>query len=127
MLMYAEIVGPTSKGVDMVDRIRRRAGIPVLTNAENNRLHSGNVLTRRRRELACEGIRWHDLVRHNNLQAVRDKFQEYAVDANGNVIRPTLLLYIRQIKDGTYLYPIPDSQMKVKEGCMYKMKRIVKN
>jgi hypothetical protein len=45
-----------------------------------------------------------------------DKFQEYAVDANGNVIRPTLLLYIRQIKDGTYLYPIPDSQMKVKEG-----------
>ena len=56
------------------------------------------------------------MVRHNNLQAVRDKFQEYAVDANGNVILPTLLLYILQIKDGTYLYPIPDSQMKVKEG-----------
>ena len=117
MLMYAEIVGPTSKGVDMVDRIRRRAGIPVLTNAEKEPAAFRECVDKeRRRELACEGIRWHDLVRHNNLQAVRDKFQEYAVDANGNVIRPTLLLYIRQIKDGTYLYPIPDSQMKVKEG-----------
>lgn len=70
----------------------------------------------RRRELACEGIRWHDLVRHNNLQAVRDKFQEYAVDANGNVIRPTLLLYILANKGWNLSLSYSRSQMKVKEG-----------
>ena len=30
MLMYAEIVGPTTKGIEMVDKIRVRAGLSKL-------------------------------------------------------------------------------------------------
>ena len=107
----------------MVDRIRRRAGIPVLTNAEKEPAAFRECVDKeRRRELACEGIRWHDLVRHNNLQAVRDKFQEYAVDANGNVIRPTfVIVYPANKRMELISILFPDSQMKSeKRGCMYK-------
>lgn len=70
----------------------------------------------RRKELAFEGIRWHDLVRHNNLQAVKDKFMHYATNSEGNITRPLVAQYADRVKEGTYLYPIPDTQMKVKEG-----------
>ena len=117
MLMYAEIVGPTDKGVRLVNKIRTRAGLGELTDADKAAdKFQECVADERRKELACEGIRWHDLVRHNNLQAVRDKFMGYATDKNGNVIRPNLVMYANRIIQGTYLYPIPDPQMKVKEG-----------
>lgn len=77
MLMYAEIVGPTDEGVRLVNKIRTRAGLAELSavqKTENAFLQC--VEDERRRELAFEGIRWHDLVRHNTyMEKVRAKFR----------------------------------------------------
>lgn len=117
MLMYAEIVGPTTKGVEMVDRIRVRAGLSKLAETDKTPdKFQECVALERRKELAFEGIRWHDLVRHNNLQAIRDKFISYASDNKGNIVRPGTAALANRVKEGTHLYPIPDAQMKVKEG-----------
>ena len=72
---------------------------------------SCSVEDERRRELAFEGIRWHDLVRHNTyMEKVRAKFSDKAA---GTSVYDN---YINNVQPGTYLYPIPDTQMKAKEG-----------
>lgn len=118
MLMYAEIVGPTAEGIEQVNKIRTRAGLPELTDAQKtSSTFQQAVEDERRRELAFEGIRWHDIVRHNTyMQDIQAKFKRHAVDASGNIIRPTYMNYVRNVTTGTYLYPIPDVQMKAKEG-----------
>lgn len=118
MLMYAEITGPTDEGVEQVNKIRTRAGLPELTDAQKTpEAFQQCVEDERRRELAFEGIRWHDLVRHNTfMKNIQAKFRSRAVDASGNIIRPTYMTYVRNVTQGTYLYPIPDVQMKAKEG-----------
>lgn len=118
MLMYAELEGPTTEGIEMVNRIRTRAGLPELTAAEKtNTAFQQCVDDERRRELAFEGIRWHDIVRHNTyIENVQAKFMRMAADENGTIIRPTYLNYVNNVHVGTYLYPIPDTQMKAKEG-----------
>ena len=112
MLMYAEIVGPTDEGVRLVNKIRTRAGLAELSavqKTENAFLQC--VEDERRRELAFEGIRWHDLVRHNTyMEKVRAKFSDKAA---GTSVYDN---YINNVQPGTYLYPIPDTQMKAKEG-----------
>ncbi len=118
MLMYAEIVGPTDAGVEMVNRIRLRAGLPALPETD---LVGDKFLQRveeeRRRELAFEGIRWHDLVRHNTyIEKVRNKFLNQTVDGDGNPVNPQYRKYVNNIQPGTYLYPIPDTQMKARPG-----------
>lgn len=118
MLMYAELVGPTDEGIALVNRIRTRAGLPELTAAQKTAETFGRCVDEeRRRELAFEGIRWHDLVRHHTyMEAVKEKFMRQATDENGTIIRPHYVNYAENVKEGTYLYPIPDTQMKAKEG-----------
>lgn len=118
MLMYAEITGPTAASVALVNRIRVRAGLAALTEAQKTP-HSFQqcVDEERRRELCVEGIRWHDLVRRNQYQAaIKEKFMREATDENGLIIRPHIVVYANNVREGTYLYPIPDAQMKAKEG-----------
>lgn len=112
MLMYAEIVGATDEGIGLVNRIRVRAGLTELTAAEKeSAAFQQCVENERRRELAFEGIRWHDIVRHNTyIQKVREKFERKAEGTS------TYNNYINNVQPGTYLYPIPDTQMKTKEG-----------
>ena len=117
MLMYAEIVGP-GQGAQYVNKIRERAGIGSLS-AEQLTIDgfAKAVDEERRRELAFEGIRWHDIVRHNTyLECVSDKFKAYIYDADGNAIHPDYIKYLSNIRPGTYLYPIPDTQMKARPG-----------
>ncbi len=118
MLMYAEIVGPTGEGVDMVNKVRVRAGLPELSSAEKTaEAFAQAVDDERRRELAFEGIRWHDLVRHNKyIECVTEKFKRYIYDDNGNAIHAGYIKYLGNIRPGTYLYPIPDTQMKARPG-----------
>lgn len=118
MLMYAELVGPTAEGIKQVNRIRTRAGLAELTAAQKTAdAFQQCVEDERRRELAFEGIRWHDLVRHNTyIEKVQAKFMRKATDEKGNIIRPTYLNYVKNVREGTYIYPIPDTQMKAKEG-----------
>ena len=118
MLMYAEITGPIDESIDLVDNIRTRVGLAELTDAEKTpEGFQKCVAEERRRELAYEGIRWHDLVRRGEyIDALKAKFMDYGTDANGNVTRPLVVQYAGRVKEGTYLYPIPDKQMKVKEG-----------
>ncbi len=118
MLMYAEIAGPTGEGIELVNRIRQRAGLAELSAEEKT--HTGfaqAVEEERRRELAFEGIRWHDLVRHNkHIECVTAKFNDYIYDENGTAIHPNYIKYLSNIRPGTHLYPIPDTQMKARPG-----------
>lgn len=118
MLMYAELEGPTTEAVRLVNRIRTRAGLPELTDADKTEeAFQQRVDDERRRELAFEGIRWHDIVRHHTyIERIQEKFMRMAADETGTIIRPTYLNYVNNVQEGTYLYPIPDTQMKAKEG-----------
>lgn len=118
MLMYAELTGPTGEGINMVNKIRTRAGLNELSGEQLTADGFAKAVDdERRRELAFEGIRWHDIVRHNTyLDCVADKFKAYIYDEEGNLIHPDYLKYLANIRPGTYLYPIPDTQMKARPG-----------
>lgn len=114
MLMYAEIVGPTERGIEMVNRIRKRATGKELTEEEKEPVTFQQCVDdERRKEFAGEGIRWHDLVRHHDMQPIKDKFYYYAERYGSD---PQILSYADRVKEGTHVYPIPDPQMKVSEG-----------
>lgn len=116
MLLYAELAGPTPTAISYVNRIRTRAGIGELDEAGIAGF-AQSVDDERARELAGEGIRWHDIVRRGTWQQlVKDKFIHYSTDASGDITIPRIYDYTLRVTDGTYLYPIPDTQMKVKEG-----------
>lgn len=113
MLMYAEIDAtingtPSQKSVEIVNKIRTRAGLKSLTAEQ---VSTSNFLlevdNERRRELAGEGIRWYDIVRHNTWQTLlKDKFEKNITTGD----------YSNNIKEGRHLLPIPDNQIKVKKG-----------
>lgn len=123
MLMYAEIVGTTGgaySGIDMVNDIRTRAGRPALTPLQtgSNEAFFECIKDERRREFAGEGIRWHDMVRWSTNEA-NLYFMERIVDKFNNAPNGDGVGYpelVNRVVKGSYLYPIPDSQMKVKEG-----------
>ena len=117
MLMYAEIVGPTGKGKEMVNKIRTRAGLDALDDDITIENFADSVDIERRRELASEGIRWHDLVRQDRYVSVlQDMFKRNGSDANGVITKPETYELYKLVTKDSYIYPIPDSQMKVKEG-----------
>lgn len=111
MLLYAELDGGVSEeAVGYVNKIRDRAGIGPMSDEERADFQTA-VDIERQRELAGEGIRWHDIVRRGTWQKLmKDKFHELGT-ASSRVYD-----YALRVLDGTYLYPIPDVQMKVKDG-----------
>ena len=105
LLMYAELVGPTAEGYDAINRIRQRAGLQDLESLTADEFQQA-VRRERQYELAGEGQRWHDLVRWNvYVETMRQQF----IDQNQAV-------YADFVKKESYLYPIPWTQMKVREG-----------
>ena len=110
MLMYADVVGPTEWGVEVVNRIRVRAGIEQLTTEQmtDEVAFRKAVDNERRRELAGEGIRWHDIVRSGRwMEIMYEGYKQEGEDG---------LTACGNMTEGMYLYPIPDSQMKINEG-----------
>ena len=85
---------------DIIDRIRTRADVAKLTNAEKSNKESlfNAYVNERRLELACEGERWFDLVRLDLVESVMAAAQK-----NDSGRLPIVVPYTRN----SYLLPIP--------------------
>ena len=111
MLLYAECVGPTSEGYDMINKIRNRAGLSSLSGLSDDDFLKA-VDNERRYELAEEGQRWHDLVRHNTyVETIKSMFDKDDTTAGG-----TYRALMNRVTADMYLYPIPQSQIEVRAG-----------
>jgi hypothetical protein len=64
-LILAEAVGPTQEGLNAINLVRTRAGLPNLTATTPN--FTDAVIKERRYELAFEDDRWFDLKRTGKL------------------------------------------------------------
>lgn len=107
MLMYCEAVGYNDYTLHLLNLIRERATKPV--EAGEAAANWDNIVKRERRlELAQEGIRWHDMVRRGEINDYKTMLQYYNTEY--------AQIAIRNIDPKYYLYPIPQSQMTVKEG-----------
>lgn len=105
LLMYAELVGPTPEGYEAINRIRKRAGLLPLDGLTEEQFQQA-VRNERQCELAGEGLRWFDLVRWNSyVGTMKSLFKEYEMPA-----------YEVLVTKDSYLYPIPLSQIQVREG-----------
>lgn len=99
LLIYAEAAnyvnnGPTDAALEALNRIRRRAQLPIYPANMTQREFDKAVLDERAWEFACEGDRWHDLVR-----------KELVVEANISRF-PAVKVTARLLpKPGTELIP----------------------
>lgn len=112
MLLYAECVGNTDEGRRQVNRIRERAGLSDITASLSEDEFQKAVQDERRYELAEEGQRWFDLVRRNEWQqALKTMFVNDDQTADG-----TYKAYAQRVDEYSYVYPIPLSQIEVRDG-----------
>ena len=99
LLMYAEALNEQAAGnadaYTVVNRLRRRAGLPDLTGLTQAQFRDA-VLLERRLELAFEGHRWYDLVRTKRLIS--------AIKAQNPAIN---------VQERHYLLPIPQTERDV--------------
>ena len=111
MLLYAECVGNTEEGYEMINRIRERAGLEELDGLSEEDFQEA-VANERRYELAEEGHRWFDLVRQNKyVETMQQMFINDDTTASG-----TYAAFANRVTKDMYLYPIPQSQIEVREG-----------
>ncbi len=115
ILFYAELLGRTTEGIAYLNKTRVRAGLKAYTvssfTTDEDYLEA--VLNERRYELAEEGHRWFDLVRHEKWQEVlKDMF----ITDGPTTTNPLLVGYADNVLPFTYQYPIPQQQMQVQNG-----------
>lgn len=111
MLLYAECVGATDEGYAMLNKIRARAGLEALYGLTEDEFQTA-VANERRYELAEEGQRWHDLVRHNTfVETIKNMFYDDDTTVDG-----TYRAFMSRVNENMYLYPIPLSQIEVRAG-----------
>ena len=112
MLLYAECVGNTTEGREMVNKIRRRAGLAEISASLSEDDFQKAVQNERRYELCEEGVRWFDLVRRNEyVETLKQMFIYDDDTANG-----TYKQYASRVNADMYLFPIPQSQIDVRDG-----------
>lgn len=111
MLLYAECVGNTEEGYKMVNKIRNRAGLEEIYDLGADEFQEA-VANERRYELAEEGHRWFDLIRQNKyVETLQKMFVNDDTTVSG-----TYAAFASRVTTDMYLYPIPQSQMEVREG-----------
>ena len=111
MLLYAECVGSTDAGYEMVNKIRQRAGLEALSGLSEEDFQEA-VANERRYELAEEGQRWHDLVRQDKyVETLKQMFINDDTTVDG-----TYRKFATRVTADMYLYPIPQSQIEVRAG-----------
>jgi hypothetical protein len=128
LLMLAEAQGYGQPGIDLINSVRVRAGLPnhTLGTLSSTALYEQALSTERRIEFAFENQRWFDLVRFNTTlttvtaeQSIKDHYADeyYAhyrlylpptptlAELQGNITRDKLLLPIpqREIDNNTQL------------------------
>ncbi|MDQ3843812.1 MAG: RagB/SusD family nutrient uptake outer membrane protein [Bacteroidota bacterium] len=92
----------TQADVDaLVNQIRQRAGLGNLSNVNLEKL-----MDVRRREFAAEGLRWHDLVRSGLVESVMTAW----------IAKEDVLKQIQPFNKNYIIYPIPQSELDVKQG-----------
>lgn len=112
MLLYAECVGNTAEGREMVNRIRHRAGLADIEASLSEAEFQKAVQDERRYELAEEGVRWFDLIRRNEyVNTIKQMFND-----NDDTVNGTYKQYASRVTADMYLYPIPQSQIEVRKG-----------
>ena len=114
ILYYAELLGK-DEGLAYLNKTRTRAGLTAYTAADfaSEEEYQEAVMEERRIEMASEGIRWFDLVRTNKWQ---EKLKAmFTTDAPDSPM-PSLADYANNVLPFTYIYPIPQQQLQIREG-----------
>ena len=93
--------GNMSDVVDVVNKVRERAGVNVVESVDLDFL-----MEERRREFIGEGIRWHDLVRSGLVVSTMNAW--ISTDDNKKVMSP--------MKEEFIIYPVPQAELNVKPG-----------
>ena len=96
-LVYAEAVGPTSKGYDQINTIRNRAGLADLTPGLSITDFREAVWQERSWELAFEGNRLYDLRRFKRVSDVVDEASDLTAEQ-------------------TTFYPLPQVELNLNQG-----------
>ncbi len=114
-LLYVECVGPTSEGMALLNRIHTRAGLAAYGALGTDQFQQA-VAKERQYELLGEGVRWFDEVRQNTFVAdIQNMFFDYR-DNRDNSHSNNYTIYANRVTQNSALYPIPLSQMQVREG-----------
>jgi hypothetical protein len=115
MLLYAECVGNTTDGYQYLNMIRQRAGLSELKELSADAFQKA-VAFERRCELLGEGHRWFDQVRQNTfVEEIRTTFTNYR-DKRDASHSSNYTIYANRVTQNSALYPIPMSQMRIREG-----------
>ena len=112
MLLQAELYaedGQTAQAMELVNRIRKRAGIPERT-AANAAEAMKYVKLERQLELYLEGVTWFDMVRYGTwMETTLDKLSKYQAQGWTNISTGN-------VKAGRYLLPIPMQETNAAPG-----------
>ena len=106
LLRYAEVLNeeaaaPPAQAITILNRIRTRAGLAVITPATKEDFKTA-MEQERQWEFAGEGLRWHDLVRTGRAAAVMTKhLKDNAIPGN------------KTVGDNDLIYPIPQAEMLI--------------
>ena len=115
MLLYAECVGNTSDGYRYLNMIRSRAGLSELKELSEENFQAA-VAFERRCELLGEGHRWFDQVRQNTfVEEIRNMMANYR-DKRDQAHSSNYTIYANRVTQNAALYPIPMSQIRIREG-----------
>ncbi|WP_266366997.1 RagB/SusD family nutrient uptake outer membrane protein [Tellurirhabdus rosea] len=112
LLMYAEILNeevaegaaPPTEAVTILNRIRKRAGVPDVKPATKAGFRLA-MEQERRWEFAAEGLRWHDIVRTGRAIELMTKF------TTANAIKLS-----KPLNENDLLFPIPQNEMLINPG-----------
>lgn len=111
-LLYAELAG-SQEGEKYLNWIRNRAGLESYYDLSEAAFQEA-VKDERRYELIGEGHRWFDEVRHNTFVNDIQGIMQYYHDTHDQ--NPIYITYRNRVTQNGQYYPIPLSQMRVKEG-----------
>ncbi len=111
LLMQSELKGDA----EGINKVRVRAGLKPIT------AYSLDALKKERRfELCFEGVRWNDIRRWGDVEALLAKQQNVEVYNRGlpDVMKPFGGGYVARYKATNGFFPIPDSQISLSEGVL---------